>query len=151
VYSIFVPERFRTDRHRRARVLGAPPVIALLLVVTLCGCDQEVRPIAPDHAPAKYAPDEQLAPLGAQPTTDLRAPTLSSRLASGRCAHQDDCSRGQVCVAIAPTVAECRDGDLAVRVPGRAPNGRPAPPIGLLDGQMMREHVAPGPTAEPAP
>ena len=68
------------------------------------------------------------------------APTLSSSLEPGECATQDDCAEGEVCVAVELGVAECEPaGETAV--PERAANGRPAAPIGLLDGQVMRDHA----------
>jgi len=85
---------------------------------------------------------EVMLPGASRP--DLKAaPTLASELPEGECASQDGCSGGEVCVAIEPGLARCLHMPGA-RVPPRARNGAPAPPIGLLDGQMMRDHALRG-------
>lgn len=72
------------------------------------------------------------------------APSRSSALAEGACATQDDCAAGELCVAMTPSVAECVAASDApeLQAPARGPQGQPAPPIGLLDGQAMRDHAA---------
>jgi hypothetical protein len=83
--------------------------------------------------------------VGTEATEAMRAaPSRSSGLAEGACATQDDCAADEVCVAVSPREAECV---LASEVPDmqpapRGPLGQPAPPIGLLDGQAMRDHAA---------
>ena len=76
---------------------------------------------------------------------ELAAPTLSSAMNGGRCESQADCTAGQVCMAVVPGVAECVPASFAgTPEMTAAPNGRPAPPVGLLDGQVLREHVQAG-------
>lgn len=71
------------------------------------------------------------------------APSRSSMMTDGACAVQSDCREDQLCVAIAPGQTECRPaGDFPDPHPPRVgPSGRPVPPIGLLDGQAMRDHA----------
>jgi hypothetical protein len=71
------------------------------------------------------------------------APSRSSLLAKGACATQDDCAADEVCVAVSPREAECvAASDVPDLQPApRGPLGQPAPPIGLLDGQAMRDHA----------
>ena len=78
------------------------------------------------------------------PADEVRnAPGLSTELEPGDCATQDDCGEGELCVADEIGSAHCAEaGENAV--PERAPNGRPAAPVGLLDGQVMRDHAAGG-------
>lgn len=76
---------------------------------------------------------------------ELAAPTLSSAMNGGRCESQADCAAGQVCMAVVPGVAECVPASFAgTPSMDAAPNGRPAPPVGLLDGQVLRDHVQAG-------
>jgi hypothetical protein len=92
---------------------------------------------------------EQDMPVQPEVTTEATeamraAPARSSGLSEGACATQDDCAADEVCVAVSPRQAECV---LASDVPElrpapRGPLGQPAPPIGLLDGQAMRDHAA---------
>lgn len=82
--------------------------------------------------------------VGMDATEAMRAaPSRSSGLAEGACATQDDCAADEVCVAVSPREAECVSSDAAdVQPAPRGPLGQPAPPIGLLDGQAMRDHAA---------
>lgn len=72
------------------------------------------------------------------------APSRSSGLPEGACATQDDCAADEVCVAVSPGQAECvAASDVPdLQPPPRGPLGQPAPPIGLLDGQALRDHAA---------
>jgi hypothetical protein len=48
-------------------------------------------------------------------------------------------------MAVMPGVAECVPARYAsAPAMDAAPNGRPGPPIGLLDGQVLRDHVQAG-------
>lgn len=92
---------------------------------------------------------QDLDPVQPQVTTEATpamraAPSRSSALADGACATQDDCAADELCVAMSPSVAECVAASDApeLEAPPRGPQGQPAPPIGLLDGQAMRDHAA---------
>jgi hypothetical protein len=71
------------------------------------------------------------------------APSRSSALSAGTCATQDDCAADELCIASSPGDAECiaQSDEPDLRAPRRGPLGQPAPPIGLLDGQVMRDHA----------
>jgi hypothetical protein len=71
------------------------------------------------------------------------APSRSSALRDGACATQDDCGADELCVASAPGAAECiaQSDAPELQASPRGPLGQPAPPIGLLDGQAMRDHA----------
>ena len=71
------------------------------------------------------------------------APSRSAMLDRGMCTMQSDCAEDELCIAIAPGQTECRPAsDFPDQHPPRVgPSGRPVPPIGLLDGQAMRDHA----------
>jgi hypothetical protein len=74
----------------------------------------------------------------------LAAPTRASELERGACVTQADCSDGEVCVATDIGIDECvaTDGDAVSAPRDRRGRPRPAPPRGLVDGQVMRDHAA---------
>lgn len=113
-------------------------VSQLLCALLLAACTEvpEVEAI-PDDRP----PQPEVVTEGSRAEREsTAAPTLANSLGPGECLTQDDCDEGEVCVATAPGRARCMAME-GVSVPPRAPNGRPAPPVGLLDGQMMRAHA----------
>jgi hypothetical protein len=82
-------------------------------------------------------------PRAATAVDPLRPLTVSAAMRDGRCATQNDCPAGNVCVAVMPGVSECM-ARAPMQRPRAAPNGRPAPPVGLLDGRVLREHAEVG-------
>ncbi len=134
---------------RRMRLLWS------LAVATFAGCETPpaAAPVASAPSPAARAaapaprvlrPAAERDPTVARAARaqELRAPTLSSALHGGRCASQADCEPGNVCVAVTAGVSECSPARFGVGpVPRGAPNGRPAPPLGLLDGKVLRDQV----------
>lgn len=114
---------------------------ALTLLALLSACATEPAPEADvinDELPAHPPVIREDSPV--ERAEAVAAPTRASTLAPGECVTQDDCGAGEVCVALAPGDARCMQ-IAGAQVPSAAPNGRPAPPIGLLDGQMMRDHA----------
>lgn len=109
----------------------------LLLGLCALGCQRELEtrsdlPSQPEVLSTDYA------------TVSVRAKrTLASELRQGECVTQDDCPSDQICVALAPSHAECveRASMNGLERPKRAPNGRPAAPLRLLDGQVLRDHA----------
>jgi hypothetical protein len=135
-----------------ALAIQTPRAPWLLLVCFMTAC-QSATAEKTDLTTAQADPARQQATSNAQdPATasearrkELAAPTLSSAMNGGRCESQADCTAGQVCMAVVPGVAECVPASFAVApAMSAAPNGRPAPPVGLLDGQVLREHVQAG-------
>ncbi|HMI91992.1 MAG TPA: hypothetical protein VK509_11540 [Polyangiales bacterium] len=100
----------------------------------LLACDQ--APVVESDLPFQPPVMRETTPAA----TIKDAPTLSSKLEPGECATQDDCADGEVCRAVELGIAECEPAD-ATAIPTRAPNGRPGAPVGLLDGQVMRDHA----------
>ena len=77
-------------------------------------------------------------------TPQMRAaPSRAGVRQDGACATQADCRSGEVCVATSPADAECvaQSERPELRAPRPGPLGQPAPPIGLLDGQAIRDHA----------
>lgn len=76
------------------------------------------------------------------PTSPLgevkHAPSRADLLGEGECVSQADCGSDEVCVAIEPGLALCQAGKRDEAASTAVP-GRPVPPIGLLDGKMMRD------------
>ena len=107
--------------------------------VWLAGCPRAggELDVAQDLAPAQPMTTSEA-------TAEMRAaPSRSSGRAEGTCATQADCASSEVCVATSPGEAECieRAEVPELRAPRPGPLGQPAPPIGLLDGQAMRDHA----------
>lgn len=103
-------------------------------VLWLAACDQ--APVVKSELP--FQPPVMRETTPAKAIKD--APSLSDGLEEGECATQDDCADGELCVAVELGIAQCEPaGETAV--PAAAPNGRPAAPVGLLDGQVMRDHA----------
>jgi hypothetical protein len=114
--------------------------LALNAALLIAACDQ--APVVKSELPFVPPVMQETEPAAAVKD----APTLSSSLEPGECATQDDCPNGELCVAVELGVAQCEAADERDEraVPARAPNGRPAAPIGLLDGQVMRDHAQRG-------
>jgi hypothetical protein len=77
-------------------------------------------------------------------TPEMRAaPSRAGARDDGTCATQADCRTGELCVATSPGEADCIAASEVpeLRAPRPGPLGQPAPPVGLLDGQAMRDHV----------
>lgn len=64
----------------------------------------------------------------------------NTTLAVGECMTQDDCQGALVCVAVSPRQSRCEANE-KVRAANRGPKGQPPPPVGLLDGRVLRRHV----------
>jgi hypothetical protein len=82
--------------------------------------------------------------VSSEATEAMRAaPSRSSALSDGACATQDDCAADELCVTSSPGEAECiaKNDAPELHAAPRGPLGQPAPPIGLLDGQAMRDHA----------
>jgi hypothetical protein len=80
----------------------------------------------------------------ARPATaaELNQPTLASAMRDGECSSQADCPPDNVCTAVMPGVAACVPaGSAGAEAIEAAPNGRPGAPVGLLDGQVLRDQV----------
>jgi hypothetical protein len=114
------------------------PWLLLCLLVAACttadgsGSNETSPPVQPrDEAKKAQAPA-----------------ALSAALERGQCASQADCPSEQVCVSVMPGEAVCTPRSAmpsTMPLPARAAkNGRPAPPVGLLDGQVLRQHVISG-------
>jgi hypothetical protein len=71
------------------------------------------------------------------------APSRSSMLERGQCVMQSDCPDDELCIAVAPGQTECLPASEFpdAHVSRVSESGRPVPPIGLLDGQAMRDHA----------
>lgn len=123
---------------RRRCKLGLIASVAGLLWLAGCEPPRGELTVIADDTPAQ--PE-----VATEATEAMRAaPSRSSALEEGACATQDDCAADEICVAVMPGRAECQTAtDLPdLHAPPRGPLGQPAPPIGLLDGQAMRDHAA---------
>lgn len=122
-------------RHRISAVIGS-----VACALGLLGCEpprgelvvESDMPVQPEVTTETEATEAMRA-----------APSRASALERGLCATQDDCAAGELCVATSPGEAECIAASEVpeLRAPRRGPLGQPAPPIGLLDGQAMRQHA----------
>ena len=108
--------------------------MGLSAALLIAGCDQ--APVVKSELPFQPPVMRETEPAAAIKD----APTLSSKLEPGDCATQDDCADGEVCMMVELGIAQCEPAD-ETAVPARAPNGRPGAPIGVLDGQVMRDHA----------
>jgi hypothetical protein len=108
--------------------------LGLSAALLIAGCDQ--APVVKSELPFQPPVMSETEPAAAIKD----APTLSSELEPGECATQDDCADGEVCMMVELGSARCEPA-VETAVPARAPNGRPGAPIGLLDGQVMRDHA----------
>ena len=107
---------------------------AALWLAGIAGCDR--APVVKSELPFQPPVMHETAPAAAIKDE----PGLSDAMADGDCATQDDCADGELCVAVELGLARCEPAS-DTAVPAAAPNGRPAAPVGLLDGQVMREHA----------
>jgi hypothetical protein len=115
-------------------------VVGFALTCLTLACSS--NPGAPDPTPGDEG--ESQAATTAPPATqeELHQPTLASAMRDGQCSSQADCPAGDVCTAVMPGEATCVPARYAGGDAMRpAPNGRPGAPVGLLDGQVLREHV----------
>ncbi len=138
----------RLGNGQRQQPLSALCVLSLLCVGA-CGSDANAaastRSRVPDdfHNAVLQVADPQTAALQARARAELAPQTLSAAMSGGRCETQADCTGHNVCLAVAPGMSQCTP-NTGFAVPRAAPNGRPAPPIGLLDGQVLRDYVRGG-------
>ena len=118
-----------------------------LVTPGVCACAIQTAPAderagAVEVARSTARPSVEVISVGA-PEIAKGPADRSAYLLAGRCITQDDCGFDSVCVAVAPGHASCLK-DAGYQPLVRAPNGRPAPPVGLLDGQVLRDHVRGG-------
>jgi len=121
------------DRQRAGRIVAGG------LVLWLASC---AEPAASELVVEHRMPVQPEVTVAA--TEQMRAaPSRSSALRDGACATQADCPQQHLCVATSPARAECFAASEVpeLRAPRPGPAGQPAPPIGLLDGQAMRDHA----------
>lgn len=112
----------------------------LACALVLLGCEQPSGELTVIEHDMPVQPE-----VTTEATEAMRAaPSRSSGLSEGACATQDDCAAEEVCVAVSPGQAECvAANDVPdLRPAPRGPLGQPPPPVGLLDGQAMRDHAA---------
>jgi len=114
-------------------------LISALLALGLVGCgvgDNGELIVEPDMPVQPEVVTEATAAMNA-------APSRSSMLERGECVMQSDCAQDELCIAVAPGQTQCKPAsDFPDLHPERTgPEGRPVPPVGLLDGQAMRDHA----------
>jgi len=114
-------------------------IASLACLICVIGCEQPRGELTVIENDMPVQPE-----VSTEATEAMRAaPSRSSALSAGACATQEDCAADELCVASSPGEAECiaKTDAPDLRAPPRGPLGQPAPPIGLLDGQVMRDHA----------
>jgi len=116
-----------------------PIIASVVCLLWVAGCEQPRGELVVIENDMPVQPE-----VSTEATEAMRAaPSRSSTLSEGACATQDDCAADELCVASSPGEAECiaASDEPELQAPPRGPLGQPAPPIGLLDGQVMRDHA----------
>lgn len=108
-----------------------------LLALAACSVPSGELVVEMDRAPVQ-------PPVTLEGSPEMRAaPSRAGAREDGTCATQADCESGELCVATSPGEADCvaQSEVPDMRAPRPGPLGQPAPPVGLLDGQAMRDHA----------
>jgi len=107
-------------------------VSALLVHVASCSVD--------DSGDTHSTEGQPTANPQTEPTAEAEVQPIAKSAAMHReCMKQDDCAEGLVCVA--HTIRDLRCEAYQPAPPRTGPEGRPVPPVGLLEGDALRAQM----------